>query len=77
MSKLPGLSSAQAVRALRKAGFVYAPKRGKGSHVALYRTIAGKTRLVIVPKRKDLPLGTLRAIIEQSGLTQAEFLDLL
>ena len=77
MSKLPGLSSDQVVRALRKAGFVYAPKRGRGSHLALYRIMAGKTRLVIVPKRKDLPLGTLRAIIEQSGLTQAEFLELL
>ncbi len=77
MSKLPSLSSDQVVRALRKANFVYAPKRGKGSHVALYRTIVGKTSLVIVPKRKDLPLGTLRAIIEQSGLTQAEFLALL
>jgi len=77
MSRLPGLSSDQVIRALRRAGFVYAPKRGKGSHVALYRTDASRTRLVIVPKRKDLPLGTLRAIIQQSGLTQAEFLALV
>ena len=78
MSKLPDLSSQQVISGhCGKAGFIYAPKRGKGSHVALYRTVAGKTRLVIVPKRKDLPLGTLRAIIEQSGFTPAEFLDLL
>ena len=77
MSRLPGLSSDQVIRALRRAGFVYAPKPGKGSHVALSRTDAATTRLVIVPTRKDLPLGTLRAIIQQSGLTQAEFLALV
>ena len=48
MSKLPGLSSDEVLKALRKIGFVYALKRGKGSHVALYRTdTSGKTRLVI------------------------------
>ena len=78
MSKLPGLSSDEVLKALRKIGFVYAPKRGKGSHVALYRSDAsGKTWLVIVPKRRDLPQGTLRAIIEQAGLTRPEFLKLL
>ena len=57
---------------------MYAPKRGKGSHVAPYRTDASaKTWLVIVPKRRDLPQGTLRAIIEQAGLTRSDFLRLL
>ena len=77
MSKLPGLSSDEVLKALRKIGFVYAPKRGKGSHRALYRTDpSGKTWLVIVPQRRDLPPGTLRAIVEQAGLTRAEFLKL-
>ncbi len=78
MSKLPSPSSDEVLKALRKIGFVYAPKRGKGGHAALYRTDAnGRTRLVIVPKRRDLPQGTLRAIIEQAGLTRSEFLNLL
>ena len=78
MNKLPGLSSDEVLKALRKIGFVNAPKRGKGSHTALYRMdTSGKTWLVIVPKRRDLPQGTLRAIIEQAGLTRAEFLNLL
>jgi predicted RNA binding protein YcfA (HicA-like mRNA interferase family) len=34
-------------------------------------------RLVITPQRKDIPGGTLRAIIGQAGLTIDEFLDLL
>lgn len=78
MSKLPGVSSDEVVKALRKIGFVHAPKRGRGSHTALYRRDAsGKTWLVIVPKRRDLPQGTLRAIIEQAGLTRSEFLTLV
>ena len=78
MSKLPGLSSDEVLKAPRKIGFVYAPKRGRGSHRALYRTDnSGKTWLVIIPKRRDAPQGTLRAIIEQAGLTRTEFLKLL
>ena len=78
MGKLPRLSSDEGLEGAAQDGFVCAPKRGKGSHVALYRTEAsGKTWLVIVPKRRDLPPGTLRANIEQAGLTRTEFLKLL
>ena len=78
MGKIPSLSSARIVRALRRAGFVEAPDRGKGSHRAFCRADrTGRTRLVIVPKGKDLPRGTIVAIIEQSGLSRDEFLDLL
>jgi predicted RNA binding protein YcfA (HicA-like mRNA interferase family) len=34
-------------------------------------------RLVIVPDRKTLPRGTLRAILDQAGLTKDEFINLL
>ncbi len=34
-------------------------------------------KLVIIPERKDIPVGTLRAIIRQAGLTPDEFLSLL
>jgi predicted RNA binding protein YcfA (HicA-like mRNA interferase family) len=34
-------------------------------------------RLVIVPERKNLPIGTLRGIIRQAGLTPEEFLRLV
>jgi predicted RNA binding protein YcfA (HicA-like mRNA interferase family) len=36
-----------------------------------------KSRLVIVPDKKTLPRGTLRAILDQAGLTKDEFVDLL
>lgn len=77
MTRLPPLSSKELVRALRKAGFEDAPKRGKGSHIALVRRSPGSTRLVIVPDRKTIPKGTLRAILEQAGLSRDDFLALL
>jgi predicted RNA binding protein YcfA (HicA-like mRNA interferase family) len=75
--KLPIISSDEVVRVLKKAGFAYAPKRGKGSHVAFYKETVERKLLVIIPKRKELPKGTLMAIIEQAGLTREEFLELL
>jgi predicted RNA binding protein YcfA (HicA-like mRNA interferase family) len=75
--KLPIISSDEVVRVLKKAGFAYAPKRGKGSHVAFHKETVERKLLVIIPKRKELPKGTLMAIIEQAGLTREEFLELL
>jgi len=75
--KLPILSSKQVITALRVAGFEDAPKRGKGSHSAMVKRTAAGTRLVIIPDRKSLPKGTLRAILEQAGLSRDEFVHLL
>jgi len=72
--RLPSLSSRQVISALKDAGFVDAPRRGKGSHRAL--VLHGeRARLVIVPDRKDIPIGTLRSIIRQAGMTPDEFLS--
>ena len=72
--RLPSLSSRQVIAALKNAGFVDAPRRGKGSHHALVLR-ADQPRLVIVPDRKDIPIGTLRAIIRQAGMTPEEFVQ--
>jgi len=77
VTKLPPLSSKELVKALQKAGFEDAPKRGKGSHIALIKRGSGIMRLVIVPERKSIPKGTLRAILEQAGLSREEFLSFL
>jgi len=77
MTKIPIVSARQVIRALRAAGFKDAPKRGKGSHVAMVKQDSDRTRLVIIPDRKSLPRGTLRAILEQAGLSREEFLRLL
>ena len=66
---LPSLSSRDIEQALRRAGFVYAPKRGRGSHRAYTKVdAAGRRRLVIVPRGKDVPRGTVHSILEQSGM---------
>ncbi len=71
MRGLPSLSTRSVVKARRKAGFVEAPVRGKRSHLALTRRDADdRVRIVILPSRKDLPVGTLRAVIRQSGLSR-------
>ena len=60
MKKLPVVSSDDVIKALKKGGFEYAPKRGKGSHTALYKIDEkGRKLLVIVPKRREIPKGTL------------------
>lgn len=78
MSRLRALPGRDVLAALRKAGFVDAPKRGKGSHAALVRfDDDGRKHLVIVPDSDPIPVGTLSAIIKQAGLTRDEFIDLL
>jgi predicted RNA binding protein YcfA (HicA-like mRNA interferase family) len=76
MTKLPVISSKEVIKALRSAGFEDAPKRGKGSHLALVKQSMDRARLVIVPDRKTLPRGTLRAILDQAGLTKDQFIEL-
>lgn len=56
---------------LRRHGFVLVGQRG--SH-AKYRQVGRPTRTVIVPMgRKNLLAGTFHSIVEQSGLTEADF----
>lgn len=76
--RLPSVSSKQIIRALRAAGFTEAPDRGKGSHRAFVKKDdSNRVRLVIVPQGKDIPRGTLLAILDQAGLTKDEFVGLL
>ena len=75
--RLPSLSSQKIIRVLREAGFTEAPDRGKGSHRAFMKKEPNsKTLLVIVPHGKDIPRGTLLAILEQASLSREKFLDL-
>lgn len=78
MSKLPSVSSDEIIKCLLKAGFDYAPIKGKGSHIALVREgLYGDKFLVIIPKRNPIPKGTLISIIKQSGYSRDEFITLL
>ena len=65
------LTSRQVDFRLRAAGFVRAAAHG--SHVKYVRERAGETRVVIVPRHREVAVGTLRSIVRQAGLTVAEF----
>jgi len=72
MPKVPALKPIDLIRKLRKAGFVF-DRHAKGSHEIWYHPL--KKRRTVVPNHpgKDIPKGTLRAIINQAGLTIEEF----
>jgi predicted RNA binding protein YcfA (HicA-like mRNA interferase family) len=64
-------SSRQVIAALERQGFVFVAQRG--SHVK-YRRAGSPVRTVIVPAgRKEIPRGTFRSILRQSGLDEDVF----
>ena len=66
--KIPrDVNGVEAVRALKRFGFVHL--RQTGSHLILRKD----SRTVVVPQHKPLKPGTLKGIIEQAGLTLEEF----
>ena len=72
--ELPVLKPKRVVAALEKAGFEI--KRQTGSHVIMYKS--GIRYPISIPQHpKELPRGTLRAIIREAGLTVKELLGLL
>lgn len=73
--RLPSLSTRDVIRAFERAGFSTIPKRGKGSHIAMSRI--DWPAILVIPSHGDVPRGTLRALIRQSGLTVTEFLRCL
>ncbi|MDG6907416.1 MAG: type II toxin-antitoxin system HicA family toxin [Nitrososphaerota archaeon] len=74
MSKLPLLSAKEVIKALTKVGYEFDHQRG--SHIVLRRREPPHRRIA-VPNFKELPRGTLRAIINEAGLTPEQLLKLL
>lgn len=73
MTRLPGISGRECVRALGRVGFVL--RRQEGSHMILRR--GEPFAQVVVPDHRELDRGTLRAILRQAGLSVGEFVALL
>ena len=72
MAPLRPLAYREVRRRLHAAGFVEISQRG--SHVKFIRTAPDGTHVVIVPRHSaDVPMGTLRSILNQAGLTPEEF----
>ncbi len=72
---LPAVSGRQLLRALQRAGFVVL--RQKGSHVSLEKRTADGYWRTIVPMHREMRPGTLRDILNQSGLTKDQLRELL
>ena len=67
--KLPVLNPKKVIKALERGGFYV--HRVSGSHYVLKN---GGRRVTVPYHNRDLKPGTLASIIEQAGLTVAEFL---
>lgn len=75
MPKLPRVSGAETVRALRRLGFVQV--RQRGSYVVLKRTGSSGVRGCVVPMHSELATGTLRGVLKQAGVSVEEFMQQL
>ena len=67
MPKIPRISGAGAIRALKVLGFQQV--RQRGSHVVMRRGASG----CVVPMHRELKVGTLLGALRQAGLSVEEF----
>ena len=65
MSNMPSLTSKDLVRILQQKGFLL--DRSSGSHQIWLHPVSRK-RAIVPMHSKDLPSGTLYAILKQSGI---------
>ena len=75
MSRVPPLKPRVVLRALERAGFFV--HHVSGSHYILKHPKKAHLRVTLPWHNRDLKRGTLLSIIEQSGYTSDEFLELL
>ncbi len=74
MPPLPVLPGGEVVKVLEKLGFEVV--RIKGSH-RMMRNAEGRFTVVPVHPGRDIPVGTLRRIIRDTGLSIEEFVATL
>ncbi len=70
MPRTPGVNHLRAVRALEKAGFRIARQ---GKHIVL----TDGQRIITVPRNNPVNAFTMGRIVQDAGLTEAEFRKLL
>ncbi len=74
MTKLPILSAHETIKALNSIGFQVVSQ--KGSHIKMKRKNDNETFTVIIPNYNEIPIGTLKSIIRQAGLSPEDFIKL-
>jgi predicted RNA binding protein YcfA (HicA-like mRNA interferase family) len=70
VSKIPGVSHLDAVRALQKAGFTIVRQ---GKHIVM----SNGTRILTIPRHNPINAFTLGGIVRDAGLTVEQFRNLL
>jgi predicted RNA binding protein YcfA (HicA-like mRNA interferase family) len=73
LGRLKPLSYREVKRRLEAAGFVEASQ--KGSHVKFVRRSDEVVDTAIVPKKSEVPVGTLRSILQQAHIDLKEWED--
>ena len=73
MSRLPSLNWQRVTIALERAGFIF--DRQRGSHIVYYHPETNRT--VVIPRHREIKMGTLREILREANLTREEFRKLL
>ena len=73
--RLPALKPSAVLRALKRGGFVI--HHVSGSHYILKHPEKPKLRITLAYHNRDLKRRTLDSVLEQAGLSQEEFIDLL
>jgi predicted RNA binding protein YcfA (HicA-like mRNA interferase family) len=72
------IGSRELISALLKDGFRPRGKSGGGSHLVYKKTTPEGTRnVVVVLAKKEIPIGTLKSILRQAGLTEKQLFNLL
>ena len=76
MTKIPVLTSRDVIKGLKRAGFEF-DRQAKGGHEIWYNP--DTRRRTTIPNHPGLEIkkGTLKAILEQAGLSLDEFMLLL
>ena len=71
MGRLKPLPFREIKRRLEKAGFGEASQ--KGSHVKFVRRTGDTVDTTVVPRKSEIPIGTLHSILQQAHLTSDEW----
>jgi predicted RNA binding protein YcfA (HicA-like mRNA interferase family) len=75
MNRLPALKPSAVLRALKRGGFVI--HHVSGSHYILKYPQKTQLRVTLPYHNRDLKRRTLESVLDQSGLSRQDFLDLL
>jgi predicted RNA binding protein YcfA (HicA-like mRNA interferase family) len=73
LGTLANISSADAIKVFEQLGWVL--DRQRGSHLIMVKS--GPNKSLSIPQRREMPKGTLRALIRDAGITVDDFLALL